>query len=131
MRVAAYAALLIVGAACGAPKTSARSSASPFGNRDLITYEEIKAEKIPGWSAYELIAQMRPHFLRSRGAGSFRDPTPVRAVVYLDGMFYGKLETLKTLNVEEIREIQFINSGDATTRFGTDHPGGAILISTR
>lgn len=131
MRRAQLAALLMVTAACGATRSAARSSASPFGNRDLITYEEIKANKTPGWSAYDLIAQMRPHFLRSRGATSFRDPTPVRAVVYLDGVFYGKLDALKTLNIEEIREIQFINAGDATTRFGTDHLGGAILISTR
>ena len=74
---------------------------------------------------------MRPHFLRSRGATSFSDPSPVRAVIYLDGVFYGKLETLKSLNVDGIHEIQFINSGDATTRFGIDHLGGAILISTR
>ena len=125
------AALLILAAACGSASSSASSVASPFGNRDLITYEEINAQKRPGWSAWDLIAQMRPHFLRSRGASSLRDPTPARAVVYLDGVLYGKLEVLRSLNIEEIREIQFISSGDATTRFGTDHLGGAILIRTR
>lgn len=132
MRLAAHAAaLILLAAGCGSANTAQRSSASPFNNRDLITYEEIKAAKTPGWSAWDLIAAMRPHFLRSRGATSFRDLSPVSAVIYLDGVFYGKLESLKSLHIEEIREIQFISSGDATTRFGADHLGGAILITTR
>ena len=131
MRRAAVAAIWVLLAACG----SARSASSPTGfvgdKRNLITYEEIKATKTPGWSAWDLIAQTRPNFLRTRGATSLRDPTPVRAVIYLDGVLYGKLETLRSLNIEEIREIEFISAGDATTRFGTDHLGGAILIRTR
>lgn len=55
----------------------------------------------------------------------------MRAVVYLDGVRYGRVESLRNLNLEEIREIEFIDAGDATTRFGTDHLGGAILIRTR
>ena len=70
-------------------------------------------------------------FLRTRGATSLQDLTPVQAVVYLDGVRYGKLESLRTLNIDEIREIEFISAGDATTRYGTDHLGGAILIRTR
>ena len=126
----AAAALVVLALGCGSARP-ASSTASPFGNRDLITYEEINAQNRPGWSAWDLIAQMRPHFLRSRGATSLQDPTPVRAVVYLDGVLYGRLESLRSLNIEDIREIQFITSGDATTRFGTDHLGGAILIRTR
>ena len=52
-------------------------------------------------------------------------------MIYVDGVMYGKLESLHSLNIEEIREIEFISAGDATTRFGTDHLGGAILIRTR
>jgi hypothetical protein len=131
MQRAAVALICLLLAACG----SVRPESSPTGfagdKRNIITYEEIKAAKTPGWSAWDLIAQTRPNFLRSRGATSLRDPTPVRAVIYLDGVMYGKLESLRTLNVEEIREIEFISAGDATTRFGTDHLGGAILIRTR
>ena len=114
------------GAASGPPK-----STSPFGNKNLITYEEIKAAKTPGGNAWDLLAQIRPSFLRTRGATSLQDLTPVQAVVYLDGVRYGKLESLRTLNIDEIREIEFISAGDATTRYGTDHLGGAILIRTR
>lgn len=130
MMRAALAASFVLLAACGSVNPS--SSPTGFGDkRNIITYEEIKASKTPGWSAWDLIAQTRPNFLRTRGATSLRDPTPVRAVVYLDGVMYGKLESLRNLNIEEIREIEFLSAGDATTRFGTDHLGGAILIRTR
>ena len=131
IRRGAFAAACLLLAACG----SAQRTSSPTGfvgdKRNLITYEEIKATKTPGWTAWDLIAQTRPNFLRTRGATSLRDTTPVRAVVYVDGVLYGKIESLRNLNVEEIREIEFISAGDATTRFGTDHLGGAILIRTR
>lgn len=131
MRRAALVVSCLLLAACGSVKPPSSPTGFAFDNRNLITYEEIKATRTPGWSAWDLIAQTRPNFLRSRGATSLRDPTPVRAVVYLDGVMYGRLETLHSLNVEDIREIEFISAGDATTRFGTDHLGGAILIRTR
>jgi hypothetical protein len=131
VRRAALAVSCLLLAACGSVSSSSPSTGYAFDQRNLITYEEIKAAKTPGWSAWDLIAQTRPNFLRTRGATSLRDPTPVRAVIYLDGVLYGKLETLRNLNIEEIREIEFISAGDATTRFGTDHLGGAILIRTR
>ena len=118
-------------ASCTSGQGPASSTSTQLDRRNLITYEEIKAARTPGWSAWDLIAQMRPTFLRARGTTSLRDPSQVRAVVYVDGILYGKLESLRNLNIEEIREIEFINSGDATTRFGTDHLGGAILIRTR
>jgi len=116
--------------ACGQVRP-AGSETGHFDKRYLITSEEIASTKRPGWNAWDLIAQTRPTFLRSRGATSLRDLTQVRAVVYVDGMYFGKLESLRSIAVEEIKQIEFISSGDATTRYGTDHLGGAILISTR
>ncbi len=131
MRLAiALLTLAALVAGCG----SMQGPSGTAGNLDkhyLITYEEIKASRMPGGNAYDLIAQLRPSFLRVRGPASASDLTPVQAMVYLDGVRYGKLESLKTLNIEQIREIEFINASDATTRYGTDHLGGAILIHTR
>ena len=129
-RIACIAAVSLLISGCGSVKP-AGSSTGHFDTRYLITSEEIAAAKRPGWNAWDLIAQTRPTFLRSRGATSLRDLSPVRAVVYVDGMYFGKLESLRTIAVEEIKQIEFISSGDATTRYGTDHLGGAILISTR
>ena len=132
MRFGAHLALLcLIALGCSSATVPARTSSDHFDKRNIITYEEIRESRTPGWSAWDLIAQARPKFLRSRGATSFSDPTPVRAMIYLDGVLYGKLESLRSVNVEEIREIEFITPGEATTRFGMDHLGGAILIRTR
>ncbi len=87
--------------------------------------------KSPGWTAWDMIAHLRPEFLRTRGALSPRNPVPVRAEVYVDNMHFGNLESLKTLSAEQIVRVEYLNAGDATTRFGTGHMGGAILIQTR
>lgn len=100
-------------------------------DRSVLTLEEIQASRTNGWTAYDVIAQLRPEFLRSRGPSSLRDIAPVRAVVYVDGMKYGQIGSLRTVNASQIQYIQYINAADATTRFGTDHLGGAILIATK
>jgi hypothetical protein len=125
----ALSSLLLV--ACGSNPAPNRSATGLSESRNYISFEEIKANRTPGSNAWDLIAHLRPNFLRTRGTTSFRDLSQVSAIVYLDGVWYGKIESLKSLNIEEIREIEFLSPGDATTRFGTDHLGGAILIHTR
>lgn len=129
MRGIAFAALLAVAAACGTRQVS--SDPYPRTNRSVLTLEEIQAAKGIGWTAHDLVAQLRPEYLRSRGTSSLRDLRPPTATVYLDGVRYGNVETLRTMSGDQIESIQYINAADATTRFGTDHVGGALLIKTR
>jgi hypothetical protein len=128
-RILLAAILFDVTVGCG----SAPVSQEPFArrNRAVLAFDEIQAAKGAGWSAYDVIAQLRPEYLRSRGASSVRDPEPPTATVYLDGVRFGNLQTLKSLSGEQIQHIEYINAADATTRFGTDHAGGAIMIRTR
>ena len=37
---------------------------------------------------------------------------------------------LRELTIQDVLEIRYMNAMDATTRYGTDHDAGAILIST-
>ena len=53
------------------------------------------------------------------------------ATVYLDGAKYGDTQTLKIINGERVSRVQYLNGSEATTRYGADHVGGAILITTR
>ena len=102
-----------------------------FRDRSVLMAEEIQMQKAGAWTAYDVIARLRPEYLRSRGASSLRTTTPATAVVYLDEMKYGGLNSLKSLSADQILRIEYINAADATTRFGTDHLGGAILITTK
>lgn len=116
--------LLVLLAAC----TTAAPRATR--NRNLITTEEITSLHVS--TAYEVVAMLRPQYLRTRGSASINDPTPIPAVVYLDGFKHGNTpDALKTIDRVVIREIEYLDSREATTRFGTGHRGGAILVRTR
>ena len=112
--------------------TPADAAAAGRSNRDLITREQIDAN--PGsQDAYEIVSRLRPEFLRERGAMSLSVGAPARAlaVVYLDGVRRGGPEVLKTIRSQELQEIRFVSATDATTRWGTDHAGGAIEVKLR
>ena len=128
-RIVFAAFVLAAAAGCG----TGRSSTEPYParNRTILFPDEISQYGTAGRSAYDLIRQLRPEFLRSRGATSLRDLTPPTAVVYLDGVKYGDLNSLKLISAEQLTKVQYLNGSEATTRYGTDHVGGAILITTK
>ena len=128
MRRLAFAGLLFFSiAACA---TASTASSTPIDRRNTITAEEIEKARTAGWFAYDLISSLRPHFLRSQSAQSLSDRNPVYAVVYVDEIVRGDLESLKSLSIEGIRSIQFIPPYDTTARFGQTLQGGAIVIRT-
>lgn len=107
----------------------ASSGRRPAGrDPDLIRFEEIEPLRVG--TAYEVVEQLRPEFLRTRGQSSFT-MMPAEAIVYLDGNRLGPPSTLRGISKETLREIRYLDSRDATTRFGTNHRGGAILVVTR
>lgn len=129
MRKLFAAAAVFVALACGSAPMPVVTGAP--GHRDVLFDAEIQTNKMPGMTAYDLVAHLRPEYLRSRGANSFRDVTPPTAVVYLDGAKYGALEQMKNLSADRVFQIQYLTPADATTRFGMDHTGGAILITSK
>lgn len=128
MRTLAFAGLLLFSiAGCSSATTS---GAGPIDRRNTITEEEIAKARTPGWFAYDLISNLRPHFLKSQSAQYLDQRDPVYAVVYVDEVVRGDLESLKSLSIEGIRTIQFVPPYDTTARFGQTLQGGAIVIRT-
>jgi hypothetical protein len=125
MRQVAFASALVIAmSACASAPPRAAS------DRDIIRLEEIQAARTPNWFAWDLISSLRPHFLRSQSAVTLTEREPVFAAVYVDEVYHGELETLRSLRLEKILSVQFLPPFDAKTRFGQDMPGGAILIRT-
>lgn len=81
-------------------------------------------------SAYEVVSRLRPEWLRRRGQISMRDPSAGEVVVYLDGVRYGGARSLEGIRAEIVEQMEFLDSSEATMRFGTGHAGGAILVRT-
>ncbi len=123
-------ALVFLGVSAGCGPTP-MNTPYPTRNRNVLLVDEITAAKGMGGSAYDMIAQLRPEFLRSRGATSLRNTTPPTAIVYLDGVKYGDLQSLRQISGEHVTRVDYLNGSEATTRFGTDHVGGAIIITTK
>ena len=44
---------------------------------------------------------------------------------------FGNVNDLRSMDAAEIDELRFLGAADATTRFGTGYPAGAILVFLR
>ena len=98
----------------------AAAAASGGANRIVLT----ELADIQQMDAYQAIQRLRANWLRSR-SGS--DPA-----VYVDGARrMGGLDDLRSIRVGDVEEMRYLNSADATNRFGTGNDGGAILIITK
>jgi hypothetical protein len=96
-------------------------------SHDHLYYNEIQTSAAT--NAYDLIRTLRPLWLRSRGQKSFRNRAAAYPMIYVNGDRYGGIDSLPSLSVANITEIQFLGASDATIRYGLDHAGGAILIT--
>jgi hypothetical protein len=124
VRLCAPAALLLL-TACGTPGQLGR-----LATNTTITEAELAALDVA--TAYHAVERLRPDFLRGRGTVSVRSPQTALPVVYLAGVRQqGGPEALRQIRHRDVREIQYLKAADATTRYGTDHAGGAILVILR
>src|SRR2546428_5059847 len=120
---------LIVGLALLSVLTnSARGQNAPRRDRSLITVEEI--ERNSATNAYDVIRSLRPAWLVPRSR-SITNPTGGQVVVYVDGVRVGSPDELRNIPAPQVKEARYLSAPDATTRFGTDHPSGAIEVATQ
>jgi hypothetical protein len=96
----------------------------------VIVEAEVAAAGVT--NALEAVQRLRPAMLRSRAGGASQsNPQGEPIAVYLDGVKVGGPEQLVSVTALAVKEIRFINAADATTRFGTGHPSGAIMVTTK
>jgi len=95
----------------------------------VLLEDEIRGAQVA--TAYQIVARLRPEWLRRRGRASVRDPTAGAVIVYLDGMRQGGVSALNAIVAETVLEMEYLNGQEATTRFGTGHGGGVILVRLR
>jgi hypothetical protein len=99
------------------------------GSGDVIGAEEMGTLRVA--TAFEIVERLRPAFLRSRGQTSLMTDAAQFAVVYVDGIRQGGPEALHRVAAQDVGEIRYLRARDATTRYGTGHPAGAIEVTTR
>jgi hypothetical protein len=76
-----------------------------------------------GSNAFDLIQQLRPQYLRRRGASQ-------APAVFLDNIPRGGVDALRQIPALDVAEIRYLDSRAATQQFGTGYSGGIILVLT-
>jgi len=83
-----------------------------------------------GFTALQVLRHLRPEFLGRHATPMPGDNEEGFAVVNLDGVRLGGLETLEDIPVTTIVEIRYLRPPAAVERLGKSHRGGVILVST-
>lgn len=101
----------------------------PRGSGPVIEAEAIA--RVSATDAYQIVQNLRPAWLRTRGVISMQHPRAGEAVVYVDGVSYGDLGSLRQISAGDVARMEYLGAADATTRFGTGHAGGVIMVTTK
>lgn len=131
-RVQVQATLLAALATLGVLGCATGGGVHPRGNavrRGPILADEMRV--VSDRDAYAAITLLRPEFFQHRGVTSFTTPAPTEPEVYVDGMYYGPVGSLRGLPAGDVVEVRMLSVGDAMIRYGTGHTAGIIDIKTR
>ena len=115
---------LLLGAGCAA-RTEGIQPDSPTSPDRIIPSQ---LTDVTASTAYGIIQQLRPQWLRSRGPTSFLVPEGELPAVYMDNNRYGDLEVLRDIPINEILEIRYWSGPEATNRWGTGMVAGVIEV---
>ncbi|HSW29973.1 MAG TPA: hypothetical protein VLH75_10870 [Longimicrobiales bacterium] len=74
---------------------------------------------------YEALAICRPSFVRPR------DAMRQAPALYVDGIATAEFDAIHAISLPEVLAVEFMPGPDATTRYGTGHVGGALLVWTK
>lgn len=114
--------VVLLFAACASPGRTA----STHGRFDLLVEEQIRGQSFS--TIYDVIAALRPNWLRTRGPDSFNSPSQVQ--VYVDNMRLGGVANLQQISTVSAYYVQYFDGLEASARWGLGHGAGAIYVST-
>ncbi len=119
-----WAITLLATAACfhQAPLSEAQ-------NPDVITETEIRGAHEA--SIYDVIAKLRPQYLRDRGQIELINGARDVATVFLNAQEYGPIAIMRNVPAADIEEVRYYSGIDAVTRFGRYYGTGVIQLISR
>lgn len=97
--------------------------------RDRITREEILASPYKEQDLFQVIRNIRPHFLEApRGVRSGGNSVIHPIVVYVDGKKDSGIDALKLMAAREIDDVRYFEPSQSMSEFGPTANGGAVII---
>jgi hypothetical protein len=116
------AAVALISTACATVPSAQFGASTRSTSPYMLTAEEISAVHVN--SAYDAVQRLKPSFLLGLRGESVRP-------VFLNGTrLLGGLENLRGIDASTVQQIVFLNGIDATTRYGSGHGAGVLLVST-
>lgn len=104
-------------------------------SRDVLTIEQIAA--VRATNAYEAVERLRSRWLRERGSTQVPPSSDGaqflenKVQVYLDDQRLGDVQNLRRIEIAAVQYIRYFSPTEAAARWGFNHGGGAIYVSTR
>jgi len=99
------------------------------GDRDTITEQEIATSSAV--NAYEAVQRLRGNFLSNRGKTTILGKSSAMPIVYLDGVRYGEVQSLRNISASQVQAIRLYRAYDAQQKYGNDVMGGVIEVTTK
>ena len=141
------------GSAASPAQAGSPSPAAATSSRYVLVQADLQGAKSD--NLYDAIKKLRPEFINGRtdmtyvppgGAGPTSTskasgyvgatdgvailPGQAAVMVYMDGAKLNGVDDLKQMSAAGVREVRFLQGKDAVIRFGANHAGGAILITS-
>jgi len=101
------------------------------GGRDSNVITEAEIDASGGATAYDVIVKVRSNFLSDRGKTTILGAAPNKPSVFVDGVHYGEIATLRSISARQLTSIRLYRAWEAQQKFGSGFVGGVIELSTR
>jgi hypothetical protein len=92
---------------------------------NVIRRDEMRARSVQ--SAYDAVMRLRPRFLTAAGHGD-TSRAAVRPAAVIETGIPESIAALKSIPVDAVLEIRFIEPADAVVRFGARYTGGIVVV---
>ncbi len=120
------AVLLLIGvAACATARDP-----EPGVSSDRIVIAEL-SDDVAGLSAYQVVEQHRPQWLRKRGEASVTAPRDVQVYLDKNRSPLGPPSTLRRLPAMDVDSIVHLSASEAQAEYGLNNVQGAIVVYTK
>jgi hypothetical protein len=119
---------LVVSASClSATQGPTQQGSLTRSKTRLIASHEIRS--VDRLTAYDLVASLRPMWLRNRDVQS--QTLDRNVVVYFNNMRLGGKDALQSIDARSVASLEYFNATEAALKWGPGHEYGVIQVRTR
>lgn len=108
------------------------SSLAQKRQRDVITREEIAASASKDLDLFQVIRNLRPHFLEPRpGVRTMGNASVAPVAIYVDRRRDSGIDALRSIPPSMVEEVRYLDPTKSADEFGITVNGGAVLVKLR